>query len=128
MFISNVKPTCEPMQHWKIEWQSWMESGQEMSEKQQWEAATILYKRAFSLADKMYCGNCTNKNSCKNSLICYLSTATKFAQAIKNNGYDCALIALIDTLKGQQNETESEEHKLMFIEALNKLEELEYAS
>ena len=128
MFTQNIKNACEPIQHWQREWQSWMESGQEMSENQQWEAATVVYRNAFSLADKMYCGNCANKNSCKNALICYLSTAAKFAQAIKNNGYDCALTALIETLTEQQNKSISEEHRAMFIKTLAKLEELEYQS
>jgi hypothetical protein len=107
--------------NWEQKWQSLMSSGHEMAQQQQWESAAVFYKEAFILAESYLCHACSAKHCGKPPLNIYLSSATELGKAIKENGYQCALIALVGNLKLQRNQVKCDSEYDMYCSTIEQL-------
>ncbi|WED24692.1 hypothetical protein L3Q72_17605 [Vibrio sp. JC009] len=106
---------------WEHQWQLLMGSGNSMAQRQQWESAAIFYKKAFVLAENNLCNQCPALHCDRSLLNTYLSSALELGKAIKNNTYECAFLALIDSLEIQSTKVNCEMEYNMYSKTINQL-------
>lgn len=106
---------------WKNEWHTLMYRGDTLKQANNWESAAVFYNQAFALAEKMLCKNCNNSECSKHSLDSYLYSALQLGISIKKSDYQCALIALVESLKIQRTEVNCDVEFEMYTSAIDKL-------
>lgn len=96
IYNPNPQPYQTQTSDKQVLWQSLIDQAREKINNADWEAASVIYKEAFELAEQMMCKQSCNQHC---SMSQYLNTAAEFAFVMKQNDFDCALAMFIGQIQ-----------------------------